>query len=157
MTRFALVLILLSMFIGNGIEAGTFDLELPSTAVADRVSITRGIGPDRQETWAELDGPGCINHIWITLKHPLHSELVNRKLVIRIYFDGSEVPHVEAPVGDFFGVMHGVHFYPINTPWLSVKQYSGYNSYFQMPFAKSARVEFETGGEGNHIYVRRLD
>lgn len=44
--------------------------------------------------------------------------------------DGSGVPHVEAPVGDFFGVMHGVHFYPINTPWLSVKQYSGYNCYF---------------------------
>jgi hypothetical protein len=57
MTRFAIVRTLLSMFIGNGIEAGTLDWELPSTAVADRVSITRRIGPDRKETWARPAAP----------------------------------------------------------------------------------------------------
>lgn len=145
--------LLMVLSVANG-HADTFDLDLPATAVSNRVSITRGIGADRKETWVELDGPGCIRHIWMTLKHPLHSELVNRKLVMRIYFDGSEVPHVEAPVGDFFGVMHGVHFYPINTPWLSVKEYSGYNCYFKMPFARSARIEFETGGESNQIYLQ---
>jgi hypothetical protein len=154
MTRIPIAVVLLSLSAITALQAGTFDLDLPSAPVADRVSITRGIGADRRETWAELDGPGCINHIWITLKHPLRSELVNRKMVIRIYFDGSEVPHVEAPVGDFFGVMHGVHFYAIDTPWLSVKEYSGYNCYFKMPFAKSARIEFETGGESNHIYLQ---
>lgn len=154
MTRIQFAVALLLISLTNSLEAETFDLDLPSTPIADRVSITRGIPADRKETWAELDGPGCINHIWITLKHPLHSELANRKLIIRIYFDGSEVPHVEAPVGDFFGVMHGVDFYPINTPWLSVKAYNGYNCYFKMPFAKSARIEFETGGESNHVYLQ---
>lgn len=154
MLRKASILALLSTLATGTAWAGSFALDLPKHPVADRVSITRGIGPDRKETWAVLDGPGCINHIWITLKHPLHSELVNRKMMIRIYFDGSDVPHVEAPVGDFFGVMHGVHFYPVNTPWLSVKEYSGYNCYFKMPFARSARIEFETGGEGNHIYIQ---
>jgi hypothetical protein len=40
-------------------------LDLPSHSVSDRVSITRGIGSNRKETWMELDGPGCIKHIWI--------------------------------------------------------------------------------------------
>ena len=154
MGRWVVGVVLVLMIVVGNAEAVAVDLDLPSVAVSDRVSITRGIGADRKETWVELDGPGCINHMWVTLKHPLHSELVNRKLVMRIYFDGSDVPHVEAPVGDFFGVMHGVHCYAINTPWLSVKEYSGYNCYFKMPFAKSARIEFETGGESNHIYLQ---
>ncbi|NQT17294.1 MAG: DUF2961 domain-containing protein [Planctomycetes bacterium] len=154
MTRTLLALALVFLFAWNAAGAGPFDLDLPTDPVPDRVSITRGIPANRKETWVDLDGPGCINHIWITLKHPLRSEMANRKIVLRIYFDGAAVPHVEAPVGDFFGVMHGVDSYPVNTPLLSVKEYSGYNCYFKMPFAKSARVEFETGDEGNHVYLQ---
>jgi hypothetical protein len=51
-------------------------------------------------------------------------------------------------VGDFFGVMHGRDWYDVNAPLVSVKAWSGYNGYFEMPFAKSARIEFETGPEG---------
>lgn len=105
-------------------------------------------------TIANLDGPGCIDHLWCTLHHPHKTAMINRKLILRIYFDGSDVPHVEAPLGDFFGVMHGVGAYDINTPHLSVKQYSGYNCYFSMPFAQSARIEVETGEEANHIYLQ---
>lgn len=137
-----------------GTPTGPFGLDLPDDAVSDRVSITRGIGANRRETWAELDGPGCINHIWITLKHPKHSEMANRKIVLRIYFDGAEVPHVETPVGDFFGAMHGQDWYDVNNEFLSVKAWSGYNSYFRMPFAKSARIEFETGPEAGHVYLQ---
>lgn len=136
-------------------DENPFGLELPQRRVADRVSITRGIKAQRRETWAELDGPGTINHIWITLKKPGRTAvMVNRKIVMRIYFDGSPVPHVEAPVGDFFGAMHGVDWYDVNTPFLSVKAWSGYNCYFPMPFARSARIEFETGEEGNHVYLQ---
>ena len=44
-------------------DENPFGLELPQRRVADRVSITRGIKAQRRETWAELDGPGTINHI----------------------------------------------------------------------------------------------
>ena len=128
---------------------GPFGLDLPDEAVSDRVSITRGIGANRRETWVDLDGPGCINHLWITLKHPKHSEMANRKIVLRIYFDGAEVPHVEAPVGDFFGVGHGwvANFQccALNMS-TSKKQFGGraaMNCFFQMPFRKSARIEIE--------------
>jgi hypothetical protein len=136
-------------------EENPFRLDLPEYRVADRVSTTRGIKPHSKQTWAELDGPGCINHIWVTLKTPGRgSVMVNRKIVMRIYFDGAATPHVEAPVGDFFGAMHGVDWYDVNTEFLSVKPLSGYNSYFQMPFARSARIEFEAGGESNQVYLQ---
>jgi hypothetical protein len=116
--------------------------------------LKRNIAANATETYADLDGPGCIRHIWITLKRPGRTPAINRQLVIRIYFDDSKVPNVEAPVGDFFGVMHGVDFYEINTPFISVKSYSGYNCYFDMPFAKKARIEFVNGPENSSIYLQ---
>jgi hypothetical protein len=129
-------------------------LHLPRLSVRDRVSLKRPLAASMRHTVATFDGPGCIDHLWCTLHHPQKTVMINRKLVLRIYFEDSEVPHVEAPLGDFFGVMHGVGAYDVNTPHLSVKQYSGYNCYFPMPFARSARIEIETGDEDNHLYLQ---
>lgn len=128
-----------------------FDLNLPKQAVARRVSLVTKIPAGKSVTYAKLDGPGCIRHIWCT-----HSrdEQKNRDIIIRIFFDGSDVPHVEAPMGDFFGVMHGKAWYPIDTALLSVQAKSGYNCYFPMPFAKSARVEFEAGKSDQGVYCQ---
>lgn len=125
-------------------------LNLPSKPVPDRVSLTRHLAANSRKTYADFEGPGCIRHLWMTMTRKENS---NRKAIIRIYFDGEPVPYVEAPVGDFFGVMHGKTWYPINTRYLSVKAESGYNCYFPMPFAQSARIEFETGDEGNQFYL----
>lgn len=76
----------------------------------------------------------------------------NCNVVIRIFFDGQKVPYVEAPLDDFFGVMHGKAYYPINTALVLVQAKSGYNCYFPMPFAKSARVEFEVGSNPQAVY-----
>jgi hypothetical protein len=51
---------------------------------------------------ADLDGPGCIRRIWVTGGN------IGRDVVMRMTFDGATVPHVEAPLPDFFGVMLGV-------------------------------------------------
>ena len=127
------------------------ELNLPSDPVSDRVSLVTGVAPGERKAFAELEGPGCIRHFWVTMTR---RDGANRDAVIRIWFDGERTPRVEAPVGDFFGVMHGKAWYPINTPFLSVKAESGYNCYFPMPFAESARVEFESGEEGHTIYCR---
>ncbi len=137
-----------------GADTGPFHLDLPSRAVSDRVATKRSIGANRKETYATLDGPGCIKHIWLALKHPLHSVMTNRKILIRIYFDDEKVPYVEAPVGDFFGAMHGQDWYDINTDFLSLKAWSGHNCYFDMPFARNARIELETGPESNFVYLQ---
>ena len=130
------------------------NLNLPSSPIPDRVSITGPLPANQRTTYAELDGPGCIQHIWVVLARPERLPLASRKAIIRIYFDDEPEPYVEAPVGDFFGVMHGLGWYPIDSHFLSVKAWIGYNCYFPMPFARSARIEFEAGPEGNHAYIQ---
>src|SRR6187200_2306626 len=107
---------------------GPFNLNLPTTPVSDHVSITKSIAAGQTVDYAKLEGPGCIKRIWITLSRPAGSGRSvapdakparlwqNRKIILRIYFDDSKTPHVEAPLGDLFGVMHGLDYYPINTP-----------------------------------------
>jgi len=129
------------------------ELHLPDNPVPDRVSLAGGAGylqAFEKRTFCELEGPGCIRHIWVTVTR---TEPFSRKVLLRIYFDGEQVPHVEAPVGDFFGVMHGKNWYPIDSAYLSVKAESGYNCYFPMPFARSARIEFECGDTPRPVYL----
>lgn len=126
-------------------------LDLPEHAVARRASLVTKVAAGAKQTFAKLDGPGCIRHIWCTNNR---EDNKNRQAIIRIFFDDSDVPHVEAPLGDFFGVMHGKAWYPIDTALISVQAKSGYNCYFPMPFAKSARVEFEAGPVDQAIYCQ---
>ena len=125
------------------------DLNLPGVAVSDRVSLSRRIKAGERTTMASLDGPGCIRRLWVTDGRRGNG----RQVVIRIYFDDEPVPHVEAPFGDFFGVMHGLPWYPINTPHLSAQNYSGYNCWFDMPFARSARIEMDRGAGDTPIFL----
>jgi hypothetical protein len=125
-------------------------LRLPPRPVPDRASLTQPLEAGEKRTYAQLDGPGCIRHLWATLRP---TENANRQVILRVYFDDAPVPYIEAPVGDFFGMMHGKPFYPIDTPFLSVKGQSGYNCYFPMPFARSARIEFESGPTRQWVYL----
>lgn len=131
-----------------------FGLKLPERSVSDRFSRTGPLPAMTRQTWAEFDGPGCIRHLWVTLRQPRFCPGGGRRIVMRIYFDDAATPNVEAPVSDFFGVMNGLDFYPVNTPWLSVQSVSGYNCYLPMPFARSARIEFETGPDAQVLYCQ---
>lgn len=152
---FALLLALLAT--AAAAPSGPFALDLPDEPVPDRVSLVKRIEPNTRETFATFDGPGCIRHLYVTLNKPITpgvTPMMNRKIIIRIFFDDSKVPHVEAPVGDFFGMQHGVNFSRIDSALLSVQEWSGYNSYFEMPFAKNARIEFENGGDAMPVYLQ---
>ncbi len=64
----------------------------------------RDIEPGKTVTLAEMDGPGIITHIWITVDNKTTDADCNvlRDLVLRMYWDDEEVPSVESPLGDFF-------------------------------------------------------
>lgn len=108
---------------------------------ADWISIKKG----KTETIAEIEGPGCISHIWITVS--CKDSLYPRKIIFRAYWDGEKSPSVEAPLGDFFGVGHGVvnHYVslPLNmiTKKGSPQRYAAMNCFFPMPFFHKARIE----------------
>lgn len=132
------------------------DLNLPPRSVPDRISITTPLDAHQKQELAHLEGPGCIRHIFVVSgRHPRRTTVshMSRRTVMRIYFDGRDVPNVEAPIGDLFGVMHGLDWYPINTPYLSVTSWKGYNCYFPMPFDTEARIEVVNGPEDIPFYL----
>jgi hypothetical protein len=85
----------------------------------------------------DLDGPGTIQHIWITVDHRRY-----RDLILRIYWDGEQVPSVECPVGDFFCNGFNTRVNILSLP-INVNPSGGFNCYFPMPFRKHAKVTIE--------------
>ena len=93
--------------------------------------------PKSTTTLAEIEGPGIIQHIWITVDPKAY-----RDTLLRFYWDGEETPSVEVPLGDFFCNGHGMR-YNVNSLPICVNPSGGFNSYWPMPFLKSAKVTIE--------------
>jgi hypothetical protein len=85
-------------------------------------------------TLADIEGPGVIRHIWITVRPE-----ALRSCVLRFYWDGEKTPSVEAPLGDFFALGHGLRTKVVSLP-VAVCPSGGMNSYWPMPFSKHARI-----------------
>ena len=98
------------------------------------------IAPGQRAILGKADGPGFINHIWMTIGQ----EVTYRSLILRIYWDGEETPSVEVPVGDFFAAAFGPERAPrIDSATVAVNPGSGLNSFWRMPFQREFRVELE--------------
>lgn len=95
-------------------------------------------------TLADIDGPGVIQHIWITVDNKTSDAdcFVLRDLVLRMYWDGEEEPSVETPLGDFFCCGFGRECI-VNSLPVAVAPNRGFNCYFPMPFGKKARITLE--------------
>lgn len=87
-------------------------------------------------TMAEIEGPGAIQHIWMT---PTGNW---RFSILRIYWDGETEPSVECPVGDFFGMGWGVYSHLVSSS-ICVNPGSAFNSYWAMPFRKKCKITME--------------
>lgn len=105
----------------------------------------RRVAPGATITVMEEEGPGNIGHIWFTISSRDHWHLKN--LVLRMYWDGEPEPSVETPIGDFFGLNLGAYFL-YQSALVTVAPMKALNSYFPMPFRKSARITVTNqGGE----------
>jgi hypothetical protein len=120
----------------------------PATKSA-RVSRVVSIPPGSTVTLAEIAGPGVIRHLWFTAQCDIPQ--VYGLLVFRAWWDGEPHPSVEAPLGDFIGVGFGQEremrsqmsdMYPAGAP-----NHAALNTYWPMPFRKSARLTVENRGE----------
>jgi len=90
------------------------------------------------KTLLDIEGPGIINRIWITISD--RSPEMLRSLVINMYWDNEEKPAVSVPFGDFFGVGLGRTAVYENALFTNPEGRS-FNSYIQMPFKTAARIE----------------
>ena len=98
----------------------------------------RVMAPGQTLTIADLQGPGRITHIWFTIN--AQDPNYPRTMTLRIYWDGETEPGVEAPIGDFFAVGHGLDV-PVNSLPVAVSSEGrARNCYWPMPFRKSAKI-----------------
>jgi hypothetical protein len=99
-------------------------------------------------------GPGVVTHIWMTFLGPephnwaKNGSANHQEMLLRIFYDGSDRPGVEAPVGDFFANAFGKRREVISLP-VMVEDADSYNCFWQMPFRKSIRIEIENQSEKN--------
>ena len=134
--------------------------ESPAATIEDKLNLPEKYRYERVlgkklmeagERWviADLEGPGCIRHIYNAFRVMEGS----RNFILRIYWDGEESPSVEAPLPDLFGVHFNISHYNINSYYLSVNDMGALACYFPMPFAHSARVEVEAIESAKFIYT----
>lgn len=98
------------------------------------------VGPGETHTLVDHNGPGIVRRWWITIAPRNHPE-IQRQLIVRCYWDGEQSPSVEVPVADFFGMGFGEWKDFVSLP-LNMTS-GGYNTYWPMPFRRSARITVE--------------
>jgi hypothetical protein len=115
-----------------------------------KVSPSVVIAPHSTFTIAEIDGPGSIQHIWMT---PTGTW---RYSIIRFYWDDETTPSVEVPVGDFFGMGWG-RYAPLQSLAVCVNPGSAFNCYWPMPFHKKCRITMENIDEKQMVLYYQVD
>ncbi len=109
------------------------------------------IEPGQTRMLADIKGPGKITHLWMT--QPNHY----RECLLKITWDNARFPSVLCPLGDFFGLGHGiVNSYQSLLFSASTNNNNRFNtgcalnSYVQMPFAERAVVELVNESKERH-------
>jgi len=92
------------------------------------------IRPGETHTLAEIEGPGVIRHIWMTV-----DATRSRLFTLRVYYDGRAHPSIECPVCDFFANGANGRARIASLP-IAVNPTGGMNSYWPMPFRERVRI-----------------
>jgi hypothetical protein len=106
-----------------------------------KVSPSINVAGNATVVLADIAGPGAIQHIWLTV-HPTNW----RRIMFRFFWDGEPTPSVEVPIGDFFANGWCERCNISSLP-IAVNPAGGFNSYWEMPFRTSARIEIENLGQ----------
>ncbi len=99
---------------------------------------------------ADIQESGAIQQIWMTTPGP------TRFLILRIYWDGSEQPSVECPLGDFFASGWGPYAH-VNSLAVCVNPRNGFNCYWEMPFRESCRVTITNLAEDEIVLFYQIN
>src|SRR5699024_554249 len=108
-------------------------------------------------------GAGIISHIWMTMAPNDDSmsnteEYLHRKVIIRMYWDNEEEPSVEAPIGDFFGLGHGITKNYVSAPFqMAPEDGKSMNCFLPMPYSKRARIEIESNATNTLKFYYYID
>ena len=92
--------------------------------------------PGETKKLLDIKGEGAIQRIWLTIDH---NPVKLRSLRLQFFWDGSNKPAVDVPLGDFFGYNLGKQV-AFQSALFSSGEGRSYNCYIPMPFKKAAKV-----------------
>ena len=115
------------------------------------------IQPGETRVLADIKGPGQITHIWMT------QGANYRECLLKITWDNAAFPSVLCPLGDFFGLGHGIvasyqsQFFSASTRFpYQFNKGCALNCYLPMPFRERALVELVNESDkvhGQYFYI----
>ncbi|MBE6688540.1 MAG: DUF2961 domain-containing protein [Ruminococcaceae bacterium] len=123
---------------GGMAEHGTAERYAKDLGKGWKISPSVVVPAGKTVELANIDGSGIIKHIWITDSCPK-----NRMLIIRMYWDGSDTPSVEVPLGDFFASAEYQNYAQLTSLPVCVNPKRAFNCYWDMPFYKKCRITLE--------------
>jgi len=137
-----------------------FSPENPTAAKGAGGTAASSLGPGRKGrpcvtvepgadlVLAETDRTGIITHIWLTDANTLRGRADCEKVLLRIFYAGSDEPAVEVPMRYFFGDFsnltesnYGIYSLP------AVLDNRGRNFYLPIPFQKGIKIILHNGTE----------
>lgn len=114
-----------------------------------KISPSIIISPGETRELAHINGAGAIQQMWMTPTGRW------RDSILRIYWDDQEQPSVECPVGDFFANGWGVYAQISSLP-VCVNPGCAFNSYWEMPFRKRARITMTNADEKEMVLYYQI-
>jgi len=137
---------------GKGGMATTGTGAGPSRDLGQKWKVSPSVVIKKKTTYtvAEIEGPGAIQHIWMT---PTGNW---RYSIIRFYWDDETTPSVEVPVGDFFCQGWG-KFAPVTSFAVVTNPGSGLNCYWTMPFHKKCKITMENIDDRDMVLYYQVD
>ncbi len=116
------------------------------------------IQPGERRTLAEIDGPGCITHIWLTQREHY------RECLLLFTWDDADAPSIAVPLGDFFCLgnslvnsFQSALFTASTARNHQFNQGCALNCYAAMPFKQHAKVEIVNESDAPHTQYFYID
>lgn len=136
---------------GGMAETGEGACAARELGVGWKVSPSVKIPAGETFTLCDIADAGEITHIWMTPTGNWRYE------ILRIYWDNSEKPSVECPVGDFFANAYKKPFRPLSSLMVCVNPGSAFNCYWPMPFRKGCRITIENLADEDMTLYYQID
>lgn len=96
------------------------------------------ISAGETKTILDVKGAGIIHRMWLSGTIGTKAEQ-RRAVKIEMFWDGAQKPAVSAPIGDFFGIAHGL-IARYDNELFSSPEARSFNFTIPMPFRKSALI-----------------
>jgi hypothetical protein len=110
--------------------------------------------PGETVVLADIEGPGVIRHIWVTI--PVMRPERMRSQLLEVRYDGREDPSISTPILDFFGLHHGRPA-PYSSAVLTAQEGRGFNSYLPMPFRERVHLTYTNHADRDVTLYYQVD